>query len=211
MDVNIEIAARNGEPFEAVVSKYGLPNQTFKLCTREMKANTMDSYSESVWGADNFEVAIGIRADERRRVSKNATKNRIVYPLVDMTPTTKEDVLEFFGNLHWDLRIPEYLGNCITCFQKSDKKLNTIYRESPAEFEFFRHLENTYSGVGPNNVPGPRKFFRKYRSTKDLTAAFDYLNVDSSKMINDEDSGTCSESCEVYETELIPDLVTITV
>ena len=201
--VNYETASRNGEPFEAVVAKYGLPNNTFKLCTREMKANVMDSYSRSVWGRGNYEVAIGIRADERRRVSVNATKNRIIYPLVDMIPTTKEDVLEWCGQFSWDLKIPEHFGNCTTCFQKSDKKLNMVYRTEPKEFYLFRIFEEKYSNVGPNNVPGPRKIFRGYRSTRQLLEQFGYLNVDTSSMIHDEDSETCSESCEVYETVLV--------
>jgi hypothetical protein len=200
--VTYHTASRNGEPFEAVVAKYGLPNTTFKLCSRELKANVMESYSRSIWGRGTHDIAIGIRIDEKRRVAKNATKHHIIYPLIDMCPTTKPEVLDFFEQYDWDLRIPEHYGNCETCFQKSDKKLNMVYRTTPHSFNCFIKLEDLYSGVGPNNVPGPRKIFRNYRSTRDLLRQFEYLNVDSSRMIHDEDSGTCSESCELFETEL---------
>lgn len=202
--VSYETAKRSGEVFADVVSKYGLPNNTFKLCTREMKANTMDSYAKDVWGDEPHEVAIGIRADERRRVSVNATKNKIVYPLIDMWPTTKEEVIDYFSQFDWDLNIPEHRGNCVTCFQKSDKKLNTIYREDPEAFTFFLELERKYKYVGPNNVTGPRRIFRGYRSTAMLINTFEILNnSESYRMFSEEDVGTCSESCEVYETEVV--------
>jgi 3'-phosphoadenosine 5'-phosphosulfate sulfotransferase (PAPS reductase)/FAD synthetase len=201
--VNYETASRQGEPFEEVVAKYGLPNHSFKHCTRELKANPMKFYARSIWG-DDFDIAIGIRADEKRRVSPNATTHHIVYPLVDMIPTTKADVLDYFEQFDWDLKIPEHYGNCKTCFKKSDKKLNMVYRNTPKEYDFFIHLDDLYSTVGPNTVPGPRKMFRGYRSTRELLSQFAFLNCDTSRMINDEDSGMCSESCEVFET-VIPE------
>ena len=198
--VSYETASRHGEPFERVVQKYGLPSSSFKHCTRELKANVMSSYAESLWGTD-YQIAIGIRADERRRVSPSATSQRIIYPLVDRWPTRKEDVLWHFEQFDWDLRIPEHLGNCVTCFQKSAPKLNTIYRTEPERFDFFLKLEDLYSDVGPNYVPGPRKIFRGFQSTRDLLQGFRQAG-DTSRMFREEDSGTCSESCEVYETSL---------
>ena len=41
--VTYETASRNGEPFEAVIKKYGIPNQTFQTCNREMKLAVMRS------------------------------------------------------------------------------------------------------------------------------------------------------------------------
>lgn len=200
--VTYETASRNGEPFEAVVRKYGLPNKVFKLCTREMKANAMRSFVEQElgWGKD-YSIAIGIRADERRRVSPTATKQRIIYPLVDFVPTDKIDVLDFFSEFSWDLRIPEHEGNCLTCFQKSDAKLNTLWREHPEYFDLFKRFEIKYSGVGPNYEPGPRKIFRLRRSTQELVSGFALANADSSHMFSNQDSGSCSESCELFEME----------
>lgn len=188
--------ATDGRVFREVVSAYGLPNQTFKLCTRELKTNPMDDYAESVgWG--NALVAIGIRADETRRVSKNATKNRLIYPLVDFIPTTKLDVLEFFEPISWDLRIPEWDGNCVDCHKKSDRKLQAVYRATPEVFDWSMRLDDDFSAVGPNNVPGPRKRFRGYRETRELIAAISSANAHALAVTE----GGCSESCEVYETE----------
>lgn len=198
--VNYETASRNGEVFEAVCAKYGLPNQTYKLCTRELKTNPMDSYARSIgWKKGSYETAIGIRIDEPRRVREEAAKrDRIVYPLVDWQPTDKQDVLAFFEDFDWDLKIPEHDGNCVRCFKKSDNKLLRGYRENRESFEFPIRLEQLYQHTGSNNVPGPRKMYRGYRSASELVAQFE--EADFTPVTGD---GGCSESCELYETEQI--------
>jgi len=195
--MSYETASRNGEPFEAVVAAYGLPNQTFGHCTRELKLNPINDYFASIGWAGTA-TAIGIRADEMRRISKRADAAKIIYPLVDMTPTTKDDVLAFFEGFDWDLQIPEHQGNCIGCFKKSDRKLLTLYRENPANFDFPVRLDQLYRNVGPNNVPGPRRMYRGHRSARDLVAEFAASDQNYRPPVHD---GGCSESCEIYETE----------
>lgn len=198
--VSYETAKRGGEVFESVVAKYGLPNQVFKLCTRELKTNVMNSYARSIgWAPGTYQTAIGIRADEPRRVRREvAERERIIYPLVDIRPVDKADVIARFEDFDWDLRIEEHDGNCRRCYKKSDRKLYRGYREDPASFEFPIRLERLYSNVGPNNVPGPRKMYRGYTSASDLVARFERLGDDYAPPIYE---GACSESCEVYETE----------
>lgn len=202
--VNYETASRAGEPFEAVCAKYGLPNQTFKLCTRELKTNPMKSFSDSIgWRRGSFETAIGIRIDELRRVRKDAAKReRIVYPLVDWNPADKEDVLAFFEDFDWDLKIPEREGNCRRCFKKSDAKLLMGYQDDPESFDFPIRLEDLYKNVGPNNIPGPRRMFRGYRSARTMVEQFQRSDFDPSRLFTD---GGCSESCELFPTEEVED------
>ncbi|SOE37598.1 phosphoadenosine phosphosulfate reductase family protein [Delftia acidovorans] len=195
-----ETASRQGEPFEAVAAAYGLPNQTFGHCTRELKLNPINDYFSSI-GWAGTQTAIGIRADERRRVSKRAGAAGIIYPLVDMIPTDKQDVLDYFEGFDWDLRIPEHQGNCIGCFKKSDKKLLTLYREDPENFAFPVRLDHMYRNVGPNNIPGPRRMYRGHRSAQDLVAEFAAASDDYHPPV---DEGGCSESCEVYDTQQMP-------
>ena len=201
--VSYETAKRNGEIFEEVVRKYGLPNQTFKLCTRELKTNPMNSYAKAIgWAPRSYETAIGIRADEQRRVRREtAKKHRIFYPLVDIEPTEKQDVLDYFEQFEWDLRIPEHDGNCVRCYKKSDAKLLRGYREKPESFDFPVRLDQLYRNVGPNNVPGPRQMYRGYESAPDLVARFATAGADYRPPVID---GGCSESCELYETEEVP-------
>lgn len=46
--VTFETASRNGEPFEAMIGKYGIPNTSFPHCTRELKLNPIKSYLASI-------------------------------------------------------------------------------------------------------------------------------------------------------------------
>jgi hypothetical protein len=195
--VSYETASRNGEPYEAMCRKYGLPNQTFKACTRELKQRPMGSYMRSIGWVDHV-VAIGIRTDETRRVSPTATEQRIIYPLVHWFPTDKQDVLSFFEGEPWDLQIAEHQGNCITCFKKSARKLALLYQENPRNFDFAIKLDQLYKNVGPNNVPGPRQMFRGRKSAPQLVEEFRQMQR---LPANSVDEGGCSESCEVYETE----------
>jgi 3'-phosphoadenosine 5'-phosphosulfate sulfotransferase (PAPS reductase)/FAD synthetase len=75
--VSYATASRNGEPFEEVIKKYGIPNAAFQHCNREMKLNPLNSYRNVV--LENldpcaFGFAIGIRADEADRMSGHAEK-----------------------------------------------------------------------------------------------------------------------------------------
>lgn len=188
-----------GEVFEEVEAKYGIPNQTFKLCTRELKTNPMASWSKSIgWEIGSYHTAIGIRADEKRRVSVNAGAQKLMYPLVDIWPTDKIDVLDYFSQFDWDLRIPEENGNCEDCHKKSKRKLQRVWQNNPQVFSFPIRMEKLYSHVGPNNVPGPRKQYRGYLSASELVAEFEAAGYLPLSAIED---GGCSESCEIYETE----------
>lgn len=202
--VNYETACRDGSRFKEGTAKYGLPNQTWKWCTRELKTNPMESYAESIgWAVGSYDTAIGIRADETRRVSKSAEVTRIVYPLVDWWPVDKQDVLDHWAPRDWDLKIPEHIGNCIDCHKKSDKKLHRVWLERPQDFEFTISLDDLYRHIrGPNETAQPyRTRFRGRRDTRALIASF----ADAEPRPDSQMEGGCSESCELYEMEELTD------
>lgn len=204
--VNFETASRKGEPFEAIIRKYGIPNVSMCHCTREMKLNPITSYISSIgWDKGSFSTAIGIRDDEKRRVSKHCLTNNIIYPLVDDFPVDKRDVLAYMKQFSWDLRIPEHLGNCTTCYKKSIKKLSMVYKEMPEEFDFNRNMENKYGKIGAafekySNLPD-QVFFRQNMSTDTLIEVMNDIYGRQLNMFEME--GSCSESCEMYPTEII--------
>jgi len=81
--VTFETASRKGEVFEAYIKKYGIPNAAFPQCTRELKLYPMQSYLRSLGiNHKHIPTAIGIRSDEKRRVSKSAEVDNIIYPLI---------------------------------------------------------------------------------------------------------------------------------
>jgi Phosphoadenosine phosphosulfate reductase family len=199
--VTYETASRDGAPFEEVIKKYGIPNKVFQPCNREMKLNTMRSYRKSI-GADGPDVltAIGIRADEKRRINPGATDMRIAYPLVDIWPTDKTDVLDFWEDQPFDLGIDEFEGNCQGCFKKSLNKHFMQIERDPTVYLWHKRMEETYGHVGPQK--GRRVFFRGHMSADQLLAAYAESSGNPFKVMeNPYGSGGCSESCEMLPTE----------
>jgi hypothetical protein len=202
--VEFGTAARNGEPFEAVIAKYGIPNKNFPHCTRELKLNPIKSYLASIgWETGSYSSAIGIRTDETRRVSKTAEDRNIIYPLVDMIPTDKQDVNDWFEDQVFNLELQEHEGNCRWCWKKSFAKHFRLIAENPKIYDFPRRMEATHGATGAGYTGEDRKFFRLNLSTDDL---FMHAKVGSVVIPNKRQAsldldGGCSESCELYPME----------
>jgi hypothetical protein len=193
-------ASRHGEPFEKVIQKYGIPNVSFPYCTRELKLNPINSYLKSL-GIDHKSVptAIGIREDERRRVSSTAGKLNLIYPLVYLFPTVKHEILDFWKQQPFDLGIEEFEGNCRGCFKKSTAKHFMQLDKDNSAFDWHSEMESKYAFTGPQK--GSRVFFRGNTSSLQLqmlwkSASSNKLNIPTIF----EDNG-CSESCELFPME----------
>lgn len=202
--VDFRTASRNCEPFEDVIKKYGIPNPNFRHCTRELKLNPMRSYLQSIgWETGTYDTAIGIRGDEIDRMSVNAEKNRIIYPLIEWK-IKKPYIRSWWAKQPFDLEVPEHRGNCVTCWKKSDRKLLTLAKENPTDFDFFARMERLYYDAGPGDFDRPRRFFRKNRSAIDIIALAQQPFVPfvpdqelQFEMEWDESAG-CEESCEMF-------------
>jgi hypothetical protein len=219
-EVDFDIADRDGNVFEEVVSKYGLPNGNFLHCTRELKENPILSYMKSLGERvghtvkgelvkATYETWIGIRADETKRLNGNRSgKQEKVFPLADFHPfnnetdlrTFKWEVLDFWEDMPFDLELPEHLGNCIDCHKKSFKKLKMVYDYMGEKvFHFTAFLDNQYSKTKAQVLDGKiieRKRFRGYRNTKELIVMFKEVEIDTKD--RSEESGGCGESCEPF-------------
>lgn len=201
--VSFETASRHGEPFEAVIRKYGIPNVKHPHCTRELKQRAIESYAASLgWGKD-YVTAIGIRPDEARRVNPKATERKIVYPLVDWFYADKQDVNDWWEEQPFNLQLQEHQGNCKWCWKKSFVKHAMLLNECPVNYDFPARMEAEYGYVGPDQEPDeafPRTFFRGNRSTAALKALCSEISAPARVEERDENSG-CSESCELYPTD----------
>jgi len=203
--VSFETASRNGEPFEALIAKEGIPNQSRPRCSHRLKALAMASYRREA-GTDGLPVAIGIRADERRRVSKDAVASGIVYPWVDWFPTDKPTILAWFRKQPFDLELPEHLGNCTWCWKKTISKHLRLIRECPEIYDFPRRMEREYGHIAASDEAGKyarHVFFRGNRSTDDLfEIASHATQIDLFREIIEEDAtNECGESCEAFQME----------
>ena len=186
--VNFSTASRTGKPFEDVIAKYGISNKAYPHCTRELKLAPIHNYMKTL--GIKYKTALGIRADEYRRVGSNPA---IVYPLADYWIVDKQMVHDFWREQPFSLGLKEYEGNCKWCWKKSFKKLMKLVGDDPAMFDFPRRMERLYGKV--RCPEGRRVFFRENRSTEDLFKM--QCEVTPSPALFNEDDG-CSSSCEMY-------------
>jgi len=141
-EVNYATANRNGEPFEAVISKYGIPSLKFPICTRELKVQPSHKFMRSL-GYKKYYRALGIRADEQHRISKNASRDRIIYPLIELN-VTKQFITDWWSRQDFDLNLQEHEGNCDLCWKKSKRKRLMVLRDRPQVADWWQDMENRY-------------------------------------------------------------------
>lgn len=214
--VCFDSASRKGEPFEAVIKKYGIPNQGFPHCSRELKATPIHAYGASIGWKDCVHF-IGIRADEVDRMSPKASSQNLEYPLIDIG-ITKQDVNRFWNRQDFRLSIQGFEGNCKTCWKKSKRKLLTIAKANPERFDFTRRMEDKYQNAMPigksDKYSLPARFYRHYLTSEQILeeaalglfspAIDDRLNCTSAiQQSLDFDTildvgGDCEESCEAF-------------
>jgi hypothetical protein len=212
--VDFNTAARNGEPFEEVIKKYGIPNQAFPHCNRELKLAPIHSYIKNSLYWKEYQTAIGIRCDEVDRISSNRDVFNIVYPLIEDVRMSKPKINFWWSKQSFRLNLKGYQGNCKTCWKKSKKNLCKIATESPSAFDFFKDMELKYSMITPLersevvDETGNKKamyFFRGNLSVSDifkLSENFNGVVVDSNKNTNYQtdliDLIEESESCDIF-------------
>jgi len=207
-------ASRNGEPFEQMISKYGIPNQANPQCTKELKGAPIMAFGKVWFNGEKFHTAIGIRKDEMDRMNADAKKRGFVYPLIqsDMIPASKPMINFYWRSMPFRLELKGYQGNCKTCWKKSDKKLYQIAKENPQAFDFMKKMELKYGNFFPPQriekwikegkvVPKDITFFRNNRSA---TQMLEESKTWNGKIKNDADEYTYQldllggESCEVF-------------
>jgi len=198
-EVKFDTLSMNGEPFEAVISKYGIPNKKYPHCNRELKLNPITSFAKEYFKGEKYLTAIGIRVDEIDRVSSDRHKKGLIYPLIENQKMTKPKINFWWSQQPFRLKLKGYQGNCKACWKKSYNKLLQIAKESPEKFEFMARMEIKYGNYIPEsrdqNTCKPITFFRENRSAKDIldSAATFIGNLNDDSVVIDD-----TESCDLF-------------
>ena len=168
---------RNGEIFEEGIKKHGIPNKENKWCNRDMKLEPLRKYADSIFGKDNYSVAVGLRINEIDRVRKDYKTNNVFYPLMDNKIDSKARN-KFWKGQPIQLTIPAYKGNCDLCFAKSNRKLMTIINEDPNLIDWWDKMIKSYGSIPIDGKPsynelmeqnnGVQTFYRGYNTIEDL-------------------------------------------
>lgn len=164
-------ASRNGEPFEALITeKNYLPNPVARFCTVELKILPMERVAKESF--PEFMMAVGLRADEPRRIAKlraNPSNGRAgverFAPLAD-AGVTVSDVGAFWRASPFDLRLPStngktMHGNCDLCYLKGADQLLSLIRENPKRAVWWMEQEARIRSDG--QIKGDAGKFRSDR------------------------------------------------
>lgn len=150
--VTYETASREGEPYEALIrDRRLLPNPVSRFCTVELKIRVMHRYLRLL-GWTEWDQAIGLRADEERRLAKlrarGSTEGSFETPIAPLAEAgiTRHDVSAFWKDQPFDLKLPNVngstpLGNCDLCFLKGATRITSILRERPALGVWWARME----------------------------------------------------------------------
>lgn len=202
---------KNGEIFEDGIKKLGIPSKVNKWCNRDMKLIPLKKYADSVFGLNNYSIAVGLRIDEIDRVRKDYKKNNVFYPLMDNKISKKERNI-FWLNQPIKINIPAYKGNCDLCFEKSNRKLMTIIKEEPDKAIWWDSMIKKYSHIPKANSPSYNDllkqnngmtFYRGYKTIEDLVkmaeepfskATDEYIYKND--LFDSEDE--CGSGCKVF-------------
>lgn len=186
VQVDFASASRNGEPFEALIrARNYLPNPVARFCTVELKILRIADYMRSL-GHDEFDVLVGIRADEPMRVANvranpsggtRGIERRM--PLAD-AGVTKHDVAAFWRRSDFDLGLPNVNGttmhgNCDLCFLKHSAIVMSLIAERPARAVWWAAQE--HSITNPSITNGGT--FRSDRPTYAQMLAFSQAQADA--------------------------------
>lgn len=142
-------AARNGEPFDAVIRDRGtLPNPLARFCSSELKRFTADRYLRDHLGWSAYTKALGFRADEAGRAAGRPRDKGLShwFPLIE-DGVSRFDVVDWWRLQPFDLRLPvvrgrSVLGNCDGCFLKSEKFLSQLAVDYPDRAAWWERWEN---------------------------------------------------------------------
>jgi len=200
--VSIDECVTDLIPFQEMMQKYGVPYIGGMFCTDRMKLQPFKKYCNDAYGKSNYETWLGIRVDEPKRLTE---KNGIKY-LAEISDFEKQDILNWWKKQPFDLHIDEWLGNCVFCPKKSNLKLSAAQRD---ESEIYlKWLESIYSDkVRVDEKTGHwSKMYRGNQSFEKLISLFDGATGEDIKArlrgTKSTDTGSCSESCEVFSCSI---------
>lgn len=195
-----------GETFEKVIKNAGnyLPNKVKRFCTSELKIKPM-FYWWAKHIKQPVEMRIGFRANEQgRKITmiekcdqngllqykatftkndngqnkwENVSWQKPVFPLIDIKPTWKDQIIEFWKDK--PIRFSKR-NNCIGCFHRNPMLLKQQQLIHPEKFEWFNNQEKISNGTWRSDV--------SYNEIIKYNPQIDLFNDD----FNDCDSGYCT-------------------
>lgn len=208
--VSFEDLKTKGEIFEKGIKKLGIASKINAWCNRDMKIVPLKKYADSIFGLNNYSIAVGLRADEMDRVKEAYLTNNTFYPLLDNGISTN-DRNKFWSKQPININIPAHKGNCDLCFKKSNRKLMTIISEEPEIINWWKDMTDKYAKIpieGKDSYNhfaenGGMNFFRQNITIQELvelaSKPFRKMNdeyIYENDLFDEEED--CGSGCQVF-------------
>lgn len=139
-----------------------------------------------------------------KRKSKLQASN--THYLAEISNFDRQDVLDWWAKMPFDLSIQEHLGNCVFCIKKSIGKVALAARDEPVMAQEFIHIINLANPRPDLERKMPKEIM--YRGENSLVSVIDkyadYSRDDIAGTLKNAkayESGSCSESCEAISLE----------
>jgi len=194
-------ASREGEPFEKLIlKKKGIPNQLVRFCTIELKIRAVKKFLMTL-GWKEWTNAVGIRADEQRRIRPEDDKMKdrwYTWQPLNHAGVSKHDVALFWRRQDFDLTLPNIkgttpLGNCDGCFLKSEKNRAALAREYPDRFAWWARMEDLGTELRKKNT---QQSFIDHQTYRELASFVDrqgdWIFDDENGVLCQADDGECT-------------------
>lgn len=200
-------------PFRESSLKYSTPTVMGPKCTDRLKSTPSDKWCDDIFGKGYWKKWLGIRCDEQNRLGKvnqqndiflSACKERKLFYLAEISDFTKQDVIDWWAKMPFDLGIDEHLGNCVFCIKKGDAKLALAARQEPDLARMWMDMLNSPEIPKKKNNQHIRNniIYRNHNSLESIIAKFSDFSEDELKeriyKTGGGDTGSCSESCEAF-------------
>lgn len=198
--ISIDEIGPDLQPWRDVCSKYGTPYVHGAFCTRTMKLEPFERYCKDQF--EDFETWLGIRADEPLRLKPRED----IHYLAEVCDFDKQDVIDWWKKQPFDLVIPEHLGNCVFCVKKGINKIALAARDEPQmAADFIEVITSDSVRVVERRQQESKIMYRGNNSLETVIGIYsDHSREDIAATIRGGggyDTGSCSESCEVFVAE----------
>lgn len=196
-----------GQGAYAILSSLGFDSMdAAKLMSDCIKSEDVERV---IFEATGFVQDMFGEPDERadilvRRVM--AQKKRGFRFMFEVTDFEKQDVIDFWASMPFDLGIDEWSGNCVFCIKKGENKVALAAKDNPELADQFEALLEEESVRDVGRRFGQLIMYRGHNSLrtirekyKDVTRDELVAGLRGSKSM---DTGSCSESCEAYSDQM---------
>ena len=127
------------------------------------------------------------------------SSGKVIY-MADLDDSDRDDVLQFWRKMPFDLQISEWLGNCVFCIKKGPNKIALAARDKPELAARWLELLHRNDIADKQRKLGKLIMYRGDQSFEQIIKTYSHLSRDelaetvrSSKQLN---ANSCSESCE---------------